>query len=242
MAPERSLSRNLAVSAGATLVAEVCTLPICTIKTNFQNGTYTSIAATAQAILRRDGLRGFYKASLPATLAQVLSTTSKYTLYQKLESVTHNTPYYNRFLNGLTAGVISSLMTHPLDIIKVHMQMNTRFLPVLQTVGPKVIYRGYSKTLGKICVSSLLFFPLYDYFKEMTGSPTVAALGSSTIACTAMQPLDYMKTRQIYGVQHQHGLQVSKYFRGLSLNLMRVIPHFVIVMCAIEQGHKLLDS
>jgi len=216
-------------SCVATSIAEIATLPICTVKTNYQNTTGKSITAVTKDILRQYGVRGFYNASGWGIASQTLSTSSKYTLYKIL------TPYTdNSFVAGAISGALSSMMTHPFDVVKVHYQMHTPFLPEFRKHGPFILYRGYSKTLPKAVLGSVMFFPLYDKFNLLVGNNIVAAVMSATVATTILQPIDYMKTRHIYGQVVFSGWNPRPYFKGLSINLLRVVPHFMMIMTIIE--------
>lgn len=233
---------NLFNSAVATAVAEVCTLPICTVKTNYQNGNFSSIRQTVTSIYRSNGVYGFFKASVPAVGGQILSTSSKFFLYRSLQD--RFNPEYNpwiRFINGATSGILSSVATHPIDSVRVHWQMNAN---VPWRENPLVFYRGYSKTLAKVTVSSTLFFPTYDWLHKDRGWSSVAASLTTAFFCTTvLQPLDFAKTRQIYGLERPHfnlapGFfrVLRNYYRGVLLNYARIVPHFTIVMFVI---HKL---
>ena len=223
---------HLTNSAIATAIAEIVTLPICTLKTNFQNSKNTSIRLTAKDMYAKGGIKVFYRASYPAIGSQVISTASKYGLYRYFNDSQIVTS--NKVINGMIGGCLSSLITHPIDSIKVHMQMSTPFIPELKKNGLGLFYRGYSKTFTKILIASSLFFPLYDYCKEYTGSSIVSSFISATISTTAMQPLDYLKTRHIYGQTLFQGFDPRPYYKGYSLNMMRVVPHFMITMCVID--------
>ena len=63
--------RNIVYSSLATSIAELATLPICTIKTNYQNTHSNSIINTAKSIYSRGGIKPFYAASVPAIFGQV---------------------------------------------------------------------------------------------------------------------------------------------------------------------------
>ena len=67
--------KNIIYSSSATAVAEFLTLPICTIKTNFQNihdmRVKPSILGVVKDIYRRGGIKPFYAASLPAIGGQI---------------------------------------------------------------------------------------------------------------------------------------------------------------------------
>jgi len=239
---------DLINSSIATCVAEVLTLPICTIKTNYQNTNSNSIPNTIKDIYKRNGLKSFYSASYPAIFSQVFSTSSKYFLYQYFEN--KNYKYSNKFTNGLFAGIISSLFTHPIDIIKIHQQMNTKFIPELKNHGIKLFYRGYSKTFSKIALSSTFFFPLYDTFYEKFKSPTKSALLTSILVTFIMHPIDYLKTRHIYNLPLYNELKpkiitktifnknvkvfIIPLYKGIIINLLRIVPHFIITMNVID--------
>lgn len=232
-------------SASATAFAEIVTLPICTLKTNYQNSNSTSIINSAKTMFKENGLRIFYKASLPAIGSQIVSTSSKYVFYRYLED--QQFKYSNKVLNGLISGISSSLITHPLDSIKIHRQMNTPFTPELKKHGLKIFYRGYSKTFSKVLVGSSIFLPLYDTFedhfksKKYSNYSVLASLFSGFISTIVMHPIDYLKTRHIYGLPLYQGLNPLSYYKGLTLNLMRIVPHFVILMTTINylKNHKI---
>lgn len=219
-------------SAISTAIAEIATLPICTIKTNYQNTNSTSITQTVKDLHKKGGISAFYRASPASISSQVFSTSSKYFLYRYFER--QNFKYSNKFFNGVASGILSSLITHPIDFIRIHMQMGKPIIPEIKTHGPGVFYRGYSKTFGKVFVGSAMFFPLYDYANSMFSNAFIASAFSAVISTTAMQPLDYLKTRHIYGKNMYHGFTIKPYFKGLSLNLARVVPHFIIVMTTID--------
>ena len=144
-------------SMTTTGIAEIMTLPICTLKTNYQNTNQLPMSTVAKNIYNNGGIMAFYRASPAAIGSQIFSTSSKYFLYRFLENKQY--PYTNKVFNGMIAGLISSLMTHPIDSIKIHLQMNSSFIEAVKKNGPMLFYRGYSKSFTKTLVSSSLFFP-----------------------------------------------------------------------------------
>lgn len=223
-------------SAVATVVAEVMTLPICTIKTNYQNSK-TDLKSVVRSIYQRGGLAAFYKASLPAIGSQVFSTSSKYVGYRWLDK---NFNFYAP-VNGLISGLVTSLVTHPIDSVKIYWQMGDKFLPDLRQHGLRLFYRGYSKTFSKMAISSPLFFPMFDYFNNYFKNPLLASLSTATIATIIMHPVDYLKTRHIYGLPLYESMNPLSYYRGVTLNLARIVPHFTIMMTIIKtlESHKI---
>lgn len=227
---------NIIASASATCVAELATLPFCTLKTNYQNTTNSSISEISRRIWNQHGARGFYNASTWAISSQVLSTTSKYTIYQEIKEYAPN-----KFAAGAITGVMASCITHPFDVLKIHAQMHKPFIPELRAVGPLLFYRGYSKTASKSLIGSSCFFPIYDTAYHHTNNPVYSALISAVASTIIMQPVDYMKTRHIFGQSYFSGWNPRPYFKGLSLNMARIVPHFVITMTLIEKIKKHLD-
>ena len=223
---------NIINSVIASGVSELVTLPLCTIKTHCQNANNSSIKQTVKKIYRSGGFFAFYRASVPAISSQIFSTSFKYTTYRYLNDTKIISPY--SIVNSLVAGVASTIITHPLDTVKIHLQMNTPFLPQIKKHGFSIFYRGYSKTLSKICISSCLFFPLYDFTNSKLNNAFTASVITSIISTTIMHPLDYLKTRHIYGLQLYQGLNPRVYYTGLSVNLLRIIPNFTIIMMIID--------
>ena len=198
----------------------------------------------------------------------MFSTSAKYTSYSYL----NNTKIisHNKIINGVISGVASTLITHPIDVIKIHMQMSKPFLPELKLYGLPIFYRGYSKSFSKICISSALFFPLYDYINNIlmvkigTNNPSIDSFGknfcyeetkihqqynsinksliasffSATISTIIMHPIDFLKVRHVYNQPLYIGYNLILYYKGLSLNLTRIVPHFMIVMTMIDFFNK----
>lgn len=233
-----SNSNNIINSMTGAFVAEILTLPICTIKTQFQNTDNKTIRRTISNIYSTGGVRAFYRASIPAISSQVFSSASKYAIYSYLEDKKYK--YTNRLTNGIISGILTSIITHPIDFFKVHLQMNTPIIPEFKKYGIGVMYRGYSKSFLKVCVGSSLFFPLHFTIKESVEKQNIkysAFISSSITAIIStiiMHPFDYLKTRHIYNVSLYSSYNPLKYYRGLTLNLLRIVPHYVIMMSTID--------
>ncbi len=219
-------------SAIGTFLAEIVTLPICTVKTNYQNSSHISPLEICKKLYKNGGLKSFYSASVPAITSQVFSTSCKFTLYQYFEE--QNYKYSNKMINGSISGLITSLVTHPIDTIKIHIQMGTPFIPELKKYGIGLFYRGYSKSLSKILVASSLFYPVYDYAYQTYRNAFYASFISAVVSTTIMHPIDYLKTRHIYGLSLYQGWNPLSYYKGFSVNLARIVPNFIIIMVSID--------
>lgn len=222
---------NILNSAAAAAIAEVLTVPICTIKTNYQTSS-GDLINIIKNIYSTGGVRAFYRASGPAVLSQMLSTSSKYSIYRWMDKYSDW-----KIFNGALSGVLSTLITHPVDFMKIHWQMNQAARPIIAHEGIGVLYRGYSKSFSKALVGSSLFYPLYDWSKNITSNAVSASFISAVISTTIMQPVDYLKTRHIYG-NSLWQLNPRVYFRGYGLALIRIVPHFMITMTCIDTLEK----
>lgn len=233
---------NLLCAVPAVAIAELVTLPICTIKTNFQNTTHTTLWQTIKHIYAYGGWKAFFRASYPAVLSQTFSTSSKYVSYRYISSLNllGDNPICNSILSSILSGIGSSLVTHPMDFIKIHYQMcekqnETVWKKIVDSRG-KSLYNGYSKTFGKVVLGSILFFPMFDYFHTKTSNAVLSSALTAILATIIIHPVDFLKTRQIYGLDIFRGVtsMTTYYYKGLTANMARIVPHFIITMSLVE--------
>lgn len=226
-------------SAIATIIAELTTIPVCTVKTNYQNSHNIPVSKIIRNMYNQHGIKGFYKGSLAAMSSQVISTTCKYSLYKWFNN--QQFKYSNKIIDGAASGLLVSLMTHPMDAIRVQYQMNNwkNFNLSFQN-----LYRGYSKAFMKTFVASSLFFPLYDYGNMLFNHPIKSALFSAIVSTVITHPFDYYKTMNIYNsdvyknqrkqLNNIKNYKLNIFYKGLLVNYCRSIPHFTIVMTVIS--------
>jgi hypothetical protein len=231
---------NLIPPIIGTTVAELATLPICTIKTQYQcnlNNRNFSFSNIISNIYTTQGIKGFYSASVYAVSTQIVSTTSKYFVYQQIKAHRKTQDYdiKNNILNGMVSGIIGSTISHPLDVRKIFKQNNENFSQAYLKSGFWLNYRGYTKTLAKNIGVSALLFPTYDAFNSHFSNPLIASVLTTLTVTCIIHPIDFIKTRQMAGVKIQLGLNPLNYYRGIHLNLMRVVPHFSIMMWITEK-------
>ena len=208
--------------------AEVLTLPICTIKTIYQTQQQTNKLTPAQIInnlYKTKGISGFFQASTPAIISQVLSTSSKYYLYHAIKDYrqTADSDIVSNSINGGLGGLGGSLLSHPFDVWKNHLQRGQRLL----NLHIKTLYSGYSGTIAKNILLYSMLFPVYDFYKLHIPSPIMASIVTSITCSLVTQPLDYYKTVLMTGNKFAGWRNP---YRGYSLMISRTIPHFMISM------------
>lgn len=118
-------------------IAEIVTLPVCTVKTCYQSGNFRSYIETVRQIYQRGRILDFYRASISA---QIFTSAYKITVFNYLKSRILNEKSQNIYYL-MTAGIISSitclLFTHPLDYFRVSLQ-------VRRQIHLRDIYKGYN--------------------------------------------------------------------------------------------------
>lgn len=237
---------DLLASCVGTVFAEIITLPICTAKTNYQtNLQYKSMFDVYKNIFKTRGFYGFYSASLPAICSQVVSTSSKFTFYNYIKNYrnTQSNDIKNNVVNGAIGGICASMFSHPIDVVKIHQQNNISFMAELKKIGSPLIYRGYSKTLIRSIMVTSLIFPFYDFYKSKFANIFIASALSASTATIFLHPIDILKVRHISGQPLYLNFGNAKdnikyYYRGIHINLMRVVPHFIITMFIAEKIKK----
>lgn len=239
-----NIKNKLLCTGIATLIAEVVTLPICTIKTVYQNNNLSTLN-TIKFIKAQNGIRGFFSASKPAIISQIISTTSKFTIYEYIKNK-RNTPkndILNNSINGAIGGVIGSLFTHPIDVWKNFNQRNESYVQFLQNKNLSVLqklYQGYSGSISKNIVLYSCLFPINDYYNSHFQSNLISAPLTTLTVSLIIQPFDYYKTIKTAQGTNVNITTINNYFRGFHLMLMRSIPHFMLTMYLSNVFYKII--
>lgn len=211
-------------------IAELITLPVSVVKTNYQCDTRATLRGTIQQIYAKHGIRGFYMSSRASLCAQTVSTSSKYVLYNFFKSLNPGT---SSVIHGICSGICASVLSHPLEVIKIYQQRSQCLRTDLRLTGPKLMYRGYSKSLVRNIMVSSMLFPLYDFYTGVfPGSVILSSFCTSCSVTLILHPIDLLRTRHIsLGGAFNTDFNI---YRGLHLNMLRVVPTFMITMAITE--------
>lgn len=216
-----------------TLTAEIITLPICTVKTVYQNNKTLTINQTINFIIKNYGYKGFIQASYPAILSQIISTSTKYSFYKYIKEIrkTDSSDILSNSINGMLGGLFGSIFSHPIDVWKNYLQRNEKFN--WKSLDIKLYYQGYTSSIYKNIVLYSCLFPIYDYFKGKFNSIYLSSVCTSLILSIIIQPFDYYKTVKMAG--YTKPFKLTDFTRGYSLMLSRSIPHFLLTMVVTEK-------
>lgn len=242
--------KKIASSAFGTLVAEIFTLPICTIKTVYQNNPQFTTKQTIQYIYQQNGYKSFVQAFAPSILSQMLSTSSKFAFYELIKNhrSTKKHDLINNSINGMLGGVLGSVVTHPIDVWRNYKQRNESFINHIKSNHTlidnnkitikfisKTFYAGYGGSLGKNIALYSSLFPLNDFYKSHFDSVFISAPLTTLSVSLLIQPFDYYKA-----VKMANNSVGKNYFRGFHLMIGRSLPHFLITMYLTELVSNLI--
>lgn len=231
-------------SSLSTFIAEVSTLPICTVKTIYQNEPTFTIPQTIQNIYKNQGIRGFFQATTPALLSQIVSTSSKFSFYRYIQGMreTKKEDIWNNAFNGMVGGLLGSIFTHPFDVWKNFSQRNFSYKRHLleqknwKDMIQHGLYQGYSGSIMKNMVLYASLFPIHDYYRTLTPNFFLSSVATTVTVSVIIQPFDY------YKVVKMAGNQIKNPLRGMSLLLARSIPHFYITMLFQDKIYERIST
>src|SRR5260370_1109239 len=144
------MDKNLLASGTGIVLAEILTMPIYTIKTNFQtNFENKSIRHTALKLYHSRGLYCFYSASFMVILSQVVSMSIKYNLG-------------NVLLASMCTSISTTIITHPIDYLKVRHIANQK---LFQGFNPIPYYRGLAINLLRVIPNFMIMMCVTEWIK-----------------------------------------------------------------------------
>lgn len=114
----------------ASMVAGLVTHPVDTCKVRLQNSRkaeYTNMFQTAAKVVRQEGVRALYKGVGAALLREGSYSTLRLGLYEPYKRMLgypdrHHCPLWVKLLGGLLSGATGSLVSTPMDLVKVRLQ------------------------------------------------------------------------------------------------------------------------
>lgn len=217
--------KNFSCIGTGVLVAEVVTIPVCTIKTVYQTFNHKTIRESLKYIYEKNGMKGFFKSAPIASTSQIISQSSKYALFYLF--LKEKATFTEKVICGIGAGVTVSLIAHPVDICRVIIQRNESIRKELLNHGIKRFYFGITTNWAKVIISSSCFMPIFELVKGSFNA-FQSSIITATISTIIMHPVDYMKTMKMANKQIEYSR--TMFTKGLSIHLLRIIPHFVISM------------
>eukprot|EP01103_Thecamoeba_quadrilineata_P000398 TRINITY_DN10338_c0_g1_i1.p1 TRINITY_DN10338_c0_g1~~TRINITY_DN10338_c0_g1_i1.p1 ORF type:complete len:587 (-),score=82.74 TRINITY_DN10338_c0_g1_i1:17-1777(-) len=277
------------VSASASAIGATSVYPLDLVKTRLQNqqklsagtGVSTTVYKNSwdclKNVINKEGLHGLYRGLNVNLIGQVPEKAIRLVVVDTVrglfEKRVNNAPnFVAELVAGLAAGTGQVIITNPMEIIKVRLQVagqklgvpSPSTLTIAGEVGLRGMYKGASACFARDIPFSGIYFPVYaflkDSFKDKFNSFTTyfaAATVAGMAAAGLTTPADVVKTRlQVAptpGVAPYRGLLstfirifneegFSALWKGLGPRILRSAPQYGVMLMSFELLQSLLKS
>ena len=143
-----TLFESMAAGGIAACFAEICTIPMDTVKVRMQNfqDIYFSMRGTYSQILREEGFFAFYRGISAGLLRQITFASMRLGIYdygiQELHNKGVNVNLLHQVSVGLLSGGFSIAIANPFDVLKVKFQSD--MVPIMQDKKMVGLRRNYT--------------------------------------------------------------------------------------------------
>lgn len=217
----------------ASSVGLTASYPIDTLKVYLQNQKTKLTAREAiLEIYKKGGISGFYR----GLTSQLVFTTPFKSLrlisYSATKKYLEKDSVTTELVAGVTAGVIQSIFTNPIEVIKTRYQMDKT--PVFEY---RNVFHGFPATLMRDSIMTGVYFPVYLILKKNYNNHLIVNSVLATIpGCLLSVPFDVVKTRQ--QTNKEKGLVknmlknegIGSFFRGTQQRLLKAVPQLALTM------------
>lgn len=222
--PPAVVSLGIGSVAGAAGAAAV--YPLDLIKTRLQSSSGAALYASGldctRDVYSSEGLGGFYRGVGTQVVGVAPEKTLKLFVNDAVRTApvwgTSGLPVYGEVLAGFCAGLCQVVVTNPLEIVKVRLQLNggkQGVLDVMKELGFGGLYGGAAATAVRDSTFSAVLFPLFAHARpaiaaalgpEHAGyASLIAGALAATPAALIATPADVVKTRMQQGSGLQRG-------------------------------------
>lgn len=265
--------------AGA--MAKTCTAPLDRLKIIMQTAgasraSAASVAAADKGLLaaflaigKTEGLAGYWRGNVPQVVRILPYSSAMLYSYEAYKNKLKNKETGElsvpaRLLAGAGAACTATIVTYPLDIIRLRLSVDTSAKSmgdvarnILANEGPIGFFKGLPATCVSIAPYSALNFCAFDLFKkalpeeirdEAQGIAT-ASLMATALATGSMYPLDTIRRQmQLQGSTYANILDAGRgivakngvggLFRGFIPNAMKNMPNKSIQLTTFDMMKK----
>ena len=262
-------------TAGA--VAKTCTAPLDRLKIIMQISGANQQSAAAQAaakgglipafvaIGKSEGLKGYWKGNVPQVIRILPYSTAMLNSYEfyKQQLTNKETGVLSvpgRLASGAAAACTATLVTYPLDIIRLRLSIDPNMKTMTQVVkgilrdeGPKAFFKGLPATCLSISPYSALNFCAFYLFKKVVpeGARGIAyaSFAATLLASGTCYPLDTIRRQMQLKSSTYTGVVdagvsilardgVGGLFKGFLPNVVKNAPNKSIQLTAFDVFKK----
>ncbi|KAK9808517.1 hypothetical protein WJX73_004007 [Symbiochloris irregularis] len=266
-------------SAGAVAgaIGKTLTAPLDRVKLLLQTGGGLQRGSLQQAsqkgfipalisIGREEGLRGYWKGNLPQILKVIPYSATQLCTYDYLKrkmagnDKSRRLSVWERMLAGASAGMFATLVTYPLDTMRLRMAVDPSVRSFTGTARALVregstgaFFRGIGASLIGIAPYVALELTLFDTLPADQLPPFARGFAAAFVATTLCYPLDTIR-RQIQ-LQSAGPVPLSKvlqtinqrggaaaYYRGFLPNAVKNLPNKGIRLAIFDWAQKAIAA
>ncbi|CAO2820093.1 unnamed protein product [Amaranthus hypochondriacus] len=221
---------------------------------------------------KQEGIRGYWKGNLPQVIRVIPYSAVQlfaYDTYKKLfRGKDGELSVLGRLAAGACAGMTSTLVTYPLDVLRLrlavepgHRTMTQVALSMLRDEGIASFYNGLGPSLIGIapyiavnfCIFDLVKKSLPEKYKNRPETSLVTGLVSATLATVTCYPLDTIRRQmQMKGTPYRTVLDAfvgimerdgwTALYRGFIPNALKTLPSSSIRLTTFDTVKTLLAA
>ncbi|PKU71652.1 adenine nucleotide transporter BT1, chloroplastic/mitochondrial [Dendrobium catenatum] len=218
--------RRLVSGAFAGAVSRTAVAPLETIRTHLMVGSSgNSTAEVFENIMQKDGWKGLFRGNLVNVIRVAPSKAIELFAYDTAKKfLTHKfgepfkIPVPVSLIAGACAGISSTLLTYPLELLKTRLTIERdvydnlfhAFVKILRDEGPSELYRGLTPSLIGVVPYAATNYFAYEtlkkayrktFDKEDIGNIPTLLIGSAAaaISCSATFPLEVARKQMQVG-------------------------------------------
>jgi solute carrier family 25 carnitine/acylcarnitine transporter 20/29 len=133
----------------------------------------------------------------------------------------------NNYMKGCISGMSGIMISHPIDTIKTHYQLNSK--PFNYNI--KNLYRGLSSPLIGVGIEKAMVFGTYNYLRSIDLPIAVSGGISGLVASLVVSPYERIKILK----QTNQTIPLSlSLFKGIGVTFTREVPGFAIYFSTYE--------
>lgn len=243
---------------------------------------YRNIPQTIKTIVEEQGFTKLWRGNVTNIVRVAPYSATQFTSYdlfktfildfnnrnEDTKSKTLTVP--QRLTAGAVAGTVATTITHPLDLIRLRLNVQPElkgafdaFNSILIEGGPMALFKGYTPTVLSLAPFIAINFAVFDIMKEavypddkVKKSQVVNLMlggGAGIIAQSICYPLDTVRRRmQMKGKNYANTLDafrtifrvegMSGFYKGMVPNAVKVVPNNAIRFMVFEKLKEVLDA
>ena len=174
-----------------------------------KNPKGANVTSLTKDLYQQRGLYGFYR-GVGSSLMTYPIFWGLYFQTKKIKWEPTNYKYGDKFIIASGSGIVASIITNPLFVIKTRFQTDNlkthsnspikkSYTNLIKSIYHHEGIGGYYKGLLPTLLNNTKLgvqFPLYDYLKEQTDSVLISSGLAKTLASTIFYPLDLIRVNQ----------------------------------------------